>query len=226
MDRSFGAGGFGAEALLDLYARGLFPMAESHDDPRVYLMDPEERAVLPLDRFRIPRRLARTVRGDPFALRFNTAFAQVLDACAALDERRSETWINAPIRALYLDLHTMGHAHSLECWQGDRLVGGLYGVSLGAAFFGESMFSRVRDASKVALVHLAARLRASGFLLLDAQFENPHLDQFGPEIIARRLYHQRLVEALSRNGDLTTLAHPISGAEALDQLRQPTTQAS
>ncbi|MFN4289184.1 MAG: leucyl/phenylalanyl-tRNA--protein transferase [Brevundimonas sp.] len=217
---------FGPEALLECYARGLFPMAESHDDPRVFIIDPDERAVLPLDRFRVPRRLARTLRGDPFTLRFNTAFGQVLDACAALDERRSETWINAPIRALYLELHAMGHAHSLECWQGERLAGGLYGVSLGGAFFGESMFSRVRDASKVALVHLAARLRASGFVLLDAQFENPHLDQFGPQIMSRRVYHQRLTEALRLEGDLAALARPMSGAEALDQLRQPTTQAS
>jgi leucyl/phenylalanyl-tRNA--protein transferase len=187
---------FDARDLLDCYARGVFPMADAREDSRVFLIDPERRGVIPLDRFHVSRRLARTVRSDAFEVRFDTAFHQVILECAASGPGRSETWINRPIENLYLQLHRLGRAHSVECWQGGELVGGLYGVSLRGAFFGESMFSRRRDASKVALVHLVARLIAGGFVLLDTQFMTDHLSQFGAEEISRAAYHRRLAKAL------------------------------
>lgn len=189
---------FDAHDLLDCYARGVFPMADAREDARVFLIDPERRGVIPLDRFHVSRRLARTVRGDAFDVRFDTAFHRVVLECAAAGPGRMETWINQPIEDLYLQLHAVGHAHSVECWQEGELVGGLYGVSLNGAFFGESMFSRRRDASKVALVHLVARLIAGGFQLLDAQFMTDHLEQFGAEEISRTAYHRRLKQALER----------------------------
>lgn len=192
---------FDASDLLDCYARGVFPMADAREDARVFLIDPERRGVLPLAGFHVPKRLARTVRGDPFDVRINSAFHEVVLACAASGPGRTETWINRPIEQLYLQLHEVGHAHSVECWAGDELVGGLYGVSLRGAFFGESMFSRRRDASKVALVHLAARLIGGGFRLLDAQFMTEHLAQFGAQEISRAAYHRRLSEALEADGD-------------------------
>lgn len=188
---------FDALDLLDCYARGVFPMADAREDASVFLIDPERRGVIPLDQFHVPSRLARTVRGDPFELRFSTAFHRVVLECAASGPGRTETWINRPIESLYLELHSMGYAHSVECWEDGELVGGLYGVSLRGAFFGESMFSRRRDASKVALVHLVARLIAGGFVLLDAQFMTDHLRQFGTEEIARKVYHRRLSAALT-----------------------------
>jgi len=169
---------FGPQELLGCYARGVFPMADAREDDRIFLIDPERRGVIPLDRFHISRRLARTVRSDPFEIRIDTAFSEVVEACATA-EGRAETWINRPIERMYADLFALGHAHSVECWRDDELVGGLYGVSLRGAFFGESMFSRARDASKVALVHLVARLKMTGFVLLDAQFMTEHLAQFG-----------------------------------------------
>jgi leucyl/phenylalanyl-tRNA--protein transferase len=187
---------FDARDLLDCYARGVFPMADAREDSRVFLIDPERRGLIPLDRFHVSRRLARTVRGDAFEVRFDTAFHQVILECAASGPGRTETWINRPIENLYLQLHGLGRAHSVECWQGGELVGGLYGVSLRGAFFGESMFSRRRDASKVALVHLVARLIAGGFVLLDTQFMTDHLSQFGAEEISRAAYHRRLAKAL------------------------------
>jgi len=187
---------FDAADLLDCYARGVFPMADAREDARVFLIDPERRGVIPLDRFHVSRRLARTVRSDAFEVRLDTAFHQVVLECAAAGPGRTETWINQPIEDLYLQLQAIGHAHSVECWQDGELVGGLYGVSLGGAFFGESMFSRRRDASKVALVHLVARLIAGGFRLLDAQFMTDHLEQFGAEEISRTAYHRRLKQAL------------------------------
>lgn len=202
---------FDARDLLDCYARGVFPMADAREDARVFLIDPERRGVIPLERFHVPRRLARTVRADPFEVRANTAFQQVVQACAALGPGRTETWINRPIERLYLQLHKWGHAHSLECWQGGELVGGLYGVALKGAFFGESMFSRRRDASKVALVHLVARLLAGRFLLLDAQFMTEHLSQFGAEEIGRPEYHRRLARALAVEADFYGLVGGDSG---------------
>ena len=187
---------FGARELLACYARGVFPMADAREDARVFLIDPERRGVIPLDRFHLPRRLARTVRADPFEVRTDTAFAAVVAACAQAAPDRPETWINSPIERLYGQLHGLGHAHSVECWLDGELVGGLYGVALKGAFFGESMFSRRTDASKVALVHLVARLIAGGFELLDTQFLTEHLARFGAEEIPRREYQKRLARSL------------------------------
>ena len=211
--------GFGPDELLDCYARGGFPMADARDDDRVFLVDPQRRGVIPLDRFHVPRRLARTVRADPFEIRVDTAFAEVVSACAAATPQRSETWINRPIEQLYAELFEMGSAHSVECWRGGVLLGGLYGVSLAGAFFGESMFSRARDASKVALVHLAARLIAGGFRLLDTQFMTEHLAQFGAEEIARIDYRRRLAYALETRADFRK---PViyDGAAALQLISQ------
>ena len=192
---------FSARDLLACYARGVFPMADAREDARVFLIDPERRGVIPLERFHVTRRLARTVRANAYDVRIDTAFHEVVLGCAAPGPGRVETWINRPIERLYLKLHEMGFAHSVECWRDGRLEGGLYGVALRGAFFGESMFSRARDASKVALVHLVGRLIAGGFTLLDAQFMTDHLSQFGTEEIGRREYHRRLERALAADAD-------------------------
>lgn len=210
---------FDARDLLSCYARGVFPMADARDDDRVFLIDPERRGVLPFESFHVARRLARTVRSDPFEVRVDTAFRSVVQACAASGAGRSETWINHPIEALYVRLQDLGFAHSVECWQDGELVGGLYGVSLQGAFFGESMFSRRRDASKVALVHLVARLLAGGYRLLDAQFITAHLEQFGAEEISRLEYHRRLALALATDGDFQR-AGAMAGAAALQLTSQ------
>lgn len=210
-------GDFGPEQLLACYARGVFPMGEARDDPRIFLVEPDQRGVIPLDRFHVPSRLRRTVRGEPFQVRVNTAFAAVVDACAAPAAGRQDTWINGPIRRLYLALHAMGRAHSLECWREERLVGGLYGVSLGGAFFGESMFSRVTDASKVALVHLVARLRRGGWTLLDAQFLTEHLSRFGAVETPQAAYLRLLKVALKGEPDVASLGLPLTGAEAVER---------
>lgn len=212
--------------LLGCYAQGVFPMGEARDDPRVFLVEPEHRGVLPLDALHIPTRLRRTVRSDRFAVACDVAFDQVLDACAEAAPGREDTWINGPIRGLYLALHAMGHAHSVECRLDGALVGGLYGVTLGGAFFGESMFSRARDASKVALVHLAARLNLGGWTLLDAQFLTEHLSQFGAIETPQADYLARLKPALDVTPDLSVFTRPMSGAEAVAYALQPTTQAS
>lgn len=192
---------FEVRDLLDCYARGVFPMADAREDAQVFLIDPERRGVIPLAGFHVSRRMARTVRANHFDVRVDTAFHEVVLACAASGPGRTETWINRPIEALYLELHRHGHAHSVECWQDGDLVGGLYGVSLGGAFFGESMFSRRRDASKVALVHLVGRLIAGGYRLLDAQFMTEHLTQFGALEITRSQYQRRLKSALAVPAD-------------------------
>jgi leucyl/phenylalanyl-tRNA--protein transferase len=210
---------FGSRELLACYARGVFPMADAREDSRVFLIDPERRGVIPLERFHVPRRLARTVRQNPFEVRVDTAFAQVVAACAEAAPGRLETWINEPIERLYVRLHEQGHAHSVECWQDDELVGGLYGVSLQGAFFGESMFSRRTDASKVALVHLVARLIAGGFVLLDTQFLTEHLARFGAEEIPRREYQRRLARALRVEADFQRLA-TVDGDAALQLITQ------
>ena len=215
-----------AKGLLHCYANGIFPMGEARDDPRVFLIEPDQRGVIPLEAFHIPARLRRTIRQEPFIVRVDAAFDAVLDACAASTPGREDTWINAPIRRLYLELHGRGFAHSIECWRDEVLVGGLYGVTLGGAFFGESMFSRATDASKVALVHLVARLRLGGWRLLDAQFRTPHLDQFGLLEIPQHAYLKRLAEALPVIPDKSALTRPLSGAEAVAYALQPTTQAS
>jgi leucyl/phenylalanyl-tRNA--protein transferase len=184
------------ELLLRAYAIGIFPMAESRSDSEVHWIDPDLRGVLPLEAFHAPRRLRRKVRKKIFEVRCNSAFHQVIQACAKPARGRGDTWINPTIERLYGGLHEMGFAQSVECWEDGRLVGGLYGVSLGAAFFGESMFSAVSDASKVALVHLVARLRKGGFQLLDTQFETPHLRRFGVVEIPRDSYREQLAQAV------------------------------
>ena len=189
------------ELLLRAYAVGIFPMAESRMDREIHWIDPELRGVIPLDRFHVPRKLRRKVLRGDFEVSCNQAFAEVIRACAEAQPDRPETWINPTIERLYIELHGMGFAHSVECWtvdgQGEReLAGGLYGVSLGAAFFGESMFTRVTDASKVALVHLVLRLKNSGFHLLDTQFTTPHLRQFGAIDVPREAYKAQLSKAL------------------------------
>lgn len=168
-----------ADVLLRAYSIGLFPMADSADDPEIFWVEPDLRGIIPLDTFHVSKSLSKTIRKAPFDIRFDTAFAAVMDGCAEAVDNRPSTWINSTIRALYTELHDLGHAHSVEAWEDGELVGGLYGVSLGAAFFGESMFSRRTDASKICLVHLVERLRAQGFRLLDTQFTTDHLKTFG-----------------------------------------------
>src|SRR5665213_1432158 len=189
------------EVLLRAYACGIFPMAESADDPTLFWVEPQMRGVIPLEGFRIASRLARTVRSDAFTVTVDAAFKAVISGCAAPQPGRDDTWINKRIRDLYIGLHELGHAHSVEVWQHDDLVGGLYGVSLGAAFFGESMFHHERDASKVALVHLVARLRLGGYRLLDTQFVTPHLASLGAVEVSRAAYLQMLGQALSIDAD-------------------------
>lgn len=211
---------FTLEDLIECYANGVFPMAEHAGDERVFLVDPQRRGVLPLDGFHLSSRLARTVRSDRFEVRVDSVFARVVDECARPRPGREETWINDSIRTMYRGLFARGLAHSVECWRAGQLVGGLYGVSLGAAFFGESMFSIERDASKVALVHLVARLRAGGYRLLDAQFMTEHLSQFGAQEIPRAEYRRRLAHALQAEGDFFALQPAVDGAGALQAMTQ------
>ncbi|ODN69725.1 Leucyl/phenylalanyl-tRNA--protein transferase [Methylobrevis pamukkalensis] len=205
-----------ADVLLKAYACGIFPMAESADDPGLFWIEPDERGVLPLERFHLPKRLARSVRADIFEIRIDTDFDGVIDGCAAPAPGRQKTWINGRIRSLYADLFRRGHAHTVEAWHEGRLVGGLYGVSLGGAFFGESMFSLETDASKIALVHLVARLRAGGYALLDTQFVTDHLARFGAREIGRTVYRQLLEQALPKHGDFFALPARLDGHSALD----------
>jgi leucyl/phenylalanyl-tRNA--protein transferase len=185
------------DLMLRAYRAGLFPMAETRRGDRLYWLDPEQRGILPLDGFHVPRRLLRTTLSGDFVVRADTAFASVIAGCAEAAEGREDTWINRDIERLFTELHREGHAHSLETYRDGILVGGLYGVALGGAFFGESMFSRVRDASKVALVHLVARLRHGGFLLLDTQFVTLHLAQFGAHEVPRARYKSLLERAVA-----------------------------
>jgi leucyl/phenylalanyl-tRNA--protein transferase len=186
------------QVLLRAYAEGLFPMAERRDDPALYWVSPEMRGVIPLRGFHVPHRLARTVRSEYFTVTTDRAFTAVMEACAAPAPGREQSWINDEILRLYTALAASGHAHSVECWRDGELVGGLYGVCLGAAFFGESMFSRTRDASKVALVHLVGRLIAGGYRLLDTQFLTGHLARFGAVEISRAAYLEKLADAIAR----------------------------
>ncbi len=199
--------------LLRAYAAGVFPMADSAASEELFWVDPRRRGIIPLDGFHLPRSLRRRLRRDDHRVRLDTAFEAVLDGCAD----RPETWINETIRKLYTDLHRMGHAHSIEVWMGGELAGGLYGVRLGAAFFGESMFSRVPDASKIALAHLVARLKAGGFLLLDTQFTTGHLERLGARTVPRARYHRLLDAAVTRAADFYSLAED-SCADAVIQL--------
>jgi leucyl/phenylalanyl-tRNA--protein transferase len=207
------------EVLLKAYACGIFPMAESAEDPSLYWIEPDLRGIIPLDRFHVSSRLARTIRSDRFKVFINRDFDGVIDGCAESQPDRPRTWINERIRTLYRKLHERRHCHSVEVYLEDDLVGGLYGVALGRAFFGESMFHRVRDASKVALVHLVARLRVGGFTLLDTQFVTDHLKSFGAIEVPRRQYHKLLESALTGEGDFTAIDKiGTTGATVLAQL--------
>ncbi len=212
--------GLTPEIVLRAYASGVFPMANDRSDPTLYWIDPDMRGVLPLESFHLSRRLRRTVRGDSFTVRVDTAFRDVMEACADSSADRDSTWINDQIIDLYDALHQKGSAHSVECWSGDELTGGLYGVSIGAAFFGESMFSRQTDASKVALVHLVARLRHGRYRLLDTQFVTKHLASFGAVEISREEYHRRLADALVHESDFYSLTPELNGAEVLQSMTQ------
>lgn len=184
------------DVLLRAYSIGLFPMAESADDPEIFWVEPEMRGIIPLDDFHVSKSLAKTIRKAPFEIRFDTAFEEVIGMCAQSAPDRPSTWINTTIRKLYFELHQMGHAHSVEAWEDGVLVGGLYGVSLGAAFFGESMFSRQTDASKICLVHLVERLNRNSFKLLDTQFTTDHLKTFGAVDIPKDDYLVKLRQAV------------------------------
>ncbi|MCW8834892.1 MAG: leucyl/phenylalanyl-tRNA--protein transferase [Rhodospirillales bacterium] len=184
------------ELLLRAYAAGVFPMSEGRDSMSLFWVNPQKRGIIPLDGFHVPRSLRKKIRKNVFEVRCDTAFRRVMECCAAPRTKGDDTWINDDILELYCDLHAMGFAHSVECWRDGELVGGLYGVSLGGAFFGESMFSRETDASKVALVHLVARLRIGGYRLLDTQFLTEHLGRFGTIEITRPKYLALLEDAL------------------------------
>jgi leucyl/phenylalanyl-tRNA--protein transferase len=210
------------EVLLKAYACGIFPMAENADDPALYWIEPEMRGIIQLEGFHVPARLARTVGTTAFTVWVDRDFDAVIDGCAEAKSDRARTWINERIRKIYRGLFEHGHCHTVEVYDGDNLVGGLYGVSLGRAFFGESMFHRARDASKIALVHLVARLRAGGYRLLDTQYVTEHLKTFGAVEVPKRRYHRMLEEAIVGEADFAalTVERAVSGEEALDRLRK------
>jgi leucyl/phenylalanyl-tRNA--protein transferase len=207
--------GLTPDVLLKAYACGIFPMAESAEDPALFWIDPEERGIIPLDAFHVPARLARTVRSTRFTVVCDRDFSAVIEGCAEPGPKRARTWINAPIRKLYRGLFDIGHCHTVEVHDGEELVGGLYGVSLGAAFFGESMFHRARDASKIALVHLVARLRLGGFELLDTQFLTDHLKMFGATEVPQERYGKLLAKTIRAEADMSVFARELSGADAV-----------
>lgn len=184
------------ELLLRAYSIGMFPMSDAADDPELFWVEPEIRGIIPLDEFHVSASLSKAIRKRPFDIRFDTAFDQVVDKCAEAAPDRPSTWINQTIRELYGALHRLGHAHSVEAWEGEELVGGLYGVSLGSAFFGESMFSRRTNASKICLVYLVERLKSQGFTLLDTQFTTEHLKTFGAVDIPKEAYGLLLDKAM------------------------------
>ncbi|MEJ2124687.1 MAG: leucyl/phenylalanyl-tRNA--protein transferase [Alphaproteobacteria bacterium] len=204
------------QMLLRAYSCGIFPMAEEADDPTLYWVEPEMRGILPLNNVHVPQRLARTVRQGKFDVKIDSDFNSVIDGCAGMRPGRMVTWINQPIRDLYNELFRLGHCHTVETWRDGKLVGGLYGVSLGAVFFGESMFSTERDASKVALVHLAARLIYGGFKLLDTQFITTHLQQFGAREIAQEDFQLLLSDALEISADFHRLSYDCAAKQILD----------
>ena len=206
------------EVIVRTYASGVFPMARAHDDPRLYWIDPEQRGILPLDGLKVSRSLRKVLRKGAFSVTVDSAFSAVLKGCASLTPVRRETWINDRITRVFSDLHRLGMAHSVECWSSGSLVGGLYGLALGGAFFGESMFSRMADASKVALCHLVARLKRGGFHLLDTQFTTDHLCSLGAVEIPRQDYHQRLEAALAQRGEFHV---PVPDEEVLGILERP-----
>jgi leucyl/phenylalanyl-tRNA---protein transferase len=208
------------QVLLKAYTCGIFPMAESADDPALYWIEPQQRGILLLDKVHVPKRLARSIRQGVYEIRIDRDFEGVIDGCAASRAGRRTTWINRKIRALYRDLFDAGYCHTVEAWADGRLVGGLYGVALNGAYFGESMFSTARDASKVALVHLCARLIHGGFTLLDTQFVTEHLKQFGTVEIERAQFHTLLEKALAREADFRALPEGANPSWVLDIIEQ------
>lgn len=215
------------QVLLKAYSCGIFPMAENADDPALYWIEPQQRGILPLDRVHVPRRLERTIRTTPFKIKIDTDFEAVIEGCAAARPGRRSTWINGRIRSLYRDLFQLGHCHTIEVWNDGELVGGLYGVAVGAAFFGESMFSTARDASKIALVHLAARLIHGGFVLLDTQFVTDHLRQFGTVEIDRDEFHKQLDLSLKHPaGDFSAMPADADPEMALATIERAHTRAN
>lgn len=211
------------ELLLSAYMQGIFPMAESADSNDVFWVDPDERGIFPLDQFHVPKKLAKKIKSEPFKVRINTAFQEVMLKCAEPTDNvdRQNTWINKTILTRYNELHEMGYAHSVECWLDQDLVGGLYGVSLNGAFCGESMFHTVTDASKIALVYLVARLKLGGYTLLDTQFVTDHLSQFGAIEISRKEYRARLKEALLvEDSDFYSMSEEADGSTILQSVTQ------
>ena len=209
------------ELLLSAYMQGIFPMAESAKSDDVFWVDPDERGIFPLDQFHVPKKLAKKIRTEPFNVRINMAFRDVMLKCAEPTDNvdRKNTWINKTILTRYNELHEMGYAHSVECWQNDELVGGLYGVSLNGAFCGESMFHTVTDASKIALVYLVARLKVGGYSLLDTQFVTDHLSQFGAIEIPRKEYRSRLKDALAiEDSDFYSMSEEADGSTILQSV--------
>ncbi|WP_416896928.1 MAG: leucyl/phenylalanyl-tRNA--protein transferase [Minwuia sp.] len=211
--------------LIQAYARGLFPMAESRESGEIFWVDPETRGVMPLDGFHVPKRLRKTIRQNPFRITADRAFDDVIQACSEINFARGrfDSWINAEIVRAYSELHRIGIAHSVECWRGDELVGGIYGVALRAAFFGESMFSRATDASKIALVHMVARLKFGGYRLFDSQFVNDHLKQFNVLSVPKADFHHMLGDALIGEGDFDRAEENMDGAKALGIVDAPMT---
>jgi leucyl/phenylalanyl-tRNA--protein transferase len=205
------------DIVLRAYSIGLFPMAEHAEDETLFWVDPEARGIFPLERMIISKKLARIIRSDCFEIRVDHDFAAVIDGCARASVGREKTWINQRIRTLYEQLFNLGHVHTIETWQNGELVGGLYGVALGAAFFGESMFHRQTNASKVALIHLAARLLAGGFRLLDTQFVTPHLESLGAVEVSKEIYRTMLTDAVAHTGNfwIWPKDHAVSGCAAL-----------
>lgn len=214
-----------AATLLTAYGSGIFPMAEERDDEDVFWVDPERRGIFPLEAFKVSHRLARSLRSSPYRMTVDTAFAAVMAACAEAAPKRPKTWISPLIERSYANLHALGHAHCVEVWDEAELIGGLYGVSIGAAFFGESMFARKRDASKMALVHLVARLKAGGYVLLDTQFVTEHLKQFGAIEISRLQYRKMLRAAVEARADFYELGG-AGAAVCMGMVLQLTTQMS
>ncbi len=208
------------QVLLKAYTCGIFPMAESADDPALYWIEPQHRGILPLDGVHVPRRLVRTLRTTPLQVRIDTDIVGVIEGCAASRPGRRSTWINDRIRSLYRDLFNLGHCHTVEVWNDKRLIGGLYGVALNGAFFGESMFSYERDASKIALVYLAARLAYGGFRLLDTQFVTDHLRQFGTVELGRDEFHRLLEKALAVEADFHALPENAKPDEVISILER------
>ena len=212
------------DLVLQAYAIGVFPMADGREDDHIFWVDPDKRGILPLDNFHVSKRLRKTVRSDHFVVTVDTDFKGVMEACAEDTPRRASTWINDEIIELYVALHERGYAHSVECYQSEDgeklLVGGLYGVSMGGVFFGESMFTRARDASKVALVHLVGRLNAGGYMLLDTQFVTDHLSSFGAIEIPRDVYQIRLQRALEKAANFYSAPADVDGSSILQSITQ------